>query len=123
MCRVFANQPIASYEPETRSIRLGGHATSIRLERVFWEILDEIAARQGVTLPRFLNTLHDEVLEIHGACHNFASLLRCTCLKYASEIRDDVSAQRKLTAAAVHDFSRPEREQHQAPISPAVGSF
>ncbi len=123
MCRVFANQPIASYEPETRSIRLGGHATSIRLERVFWKILDEIAARQSVTLPRFLNTLHDEVLEIHGACHNFASLLRCTCLKYASEIRDDDTAHRKLAASEVHDFSISEREQHQAPVVSAVGTF
>jgi predicted DNA-binding ribbon-helix-helix protein len=110
MCRVFASQPVATYEPETRSIRLGGHATSIRLERAFWQILEEIAIRQGVTLPRFLNTLHDEVLEIHGACHNFASLLRCTCLKYASEIRVNESAQRELAGAAVHDFARAERE-------------
>ncbi len=123
MCRVFANQPLASYEPETRSIRLGGHATSIRLERSFWEILEEIAARQGVTLPRFLNTLHDEVLEIHGACQNFASLLRCTCLKYASEIRDHDSAQRELAVAAVHDFSRPEREARPVPHAPPAGTF
>ena len=87
MCRVFANQPVASYEPETRSIRLAGHATSIRLERAFWDILEEIAAHEGVTLPRFLNALHDEVLELHGECANFASLVRCSCLKYACEIR------------------------------------
>ena len=90
MCRVFANQPVDCYTPETRSIRIAGHATSIRLERAFWSILEEIAAYQGATLSRFLSTLYDEVLEIHGSCQNFASLLRCTCLKYASEIRGKV---------------------------------
>ena len=87
MRQVSANHRVASYEPETRSIRLGGHATSIRLERAFWAILEEIAARQGMALPKFLNALHDEVLELHGDCANFASLVRCTCLKYVSEIR------------------------------------
>lgn len=110
MCRVFADQPVRSYEPETRSIRLGGHATSIRLERAFWQILEEIAARQGIGLPKFLNTLHNEVLELHGECPNFASLVRCSCLKYVSELRDTQDGRRALPKAAAHDFANPQRE-------------
>ena len=105
MCRVFANQPVQSYEPETRSIRLGGHATSIRLERAFWDILEEIAARQCIGLPKFLNTLHNEVLELHGECPNFASLVRCSCLKYVSERREGEDAK-----AALHEYSAPQRK-------------
>lgn len=41
MCRIFAGQDPASYEPVTRSLRLGGHSTSIRLEGTYWDILDE----------------------------------------------------------------------------------
>lgn len=83
MCRIFAGQDPANYENITRSLRLDGHATSIRLEAKFWEILDEIAEAQDMTTPRFLSTLYDEVLEIHGQVSNFASLLRVACVNYS----------------------------------------
>ena len=87
MCRIFAGQDPASYEGQTRSIRLNGHSTSIRLEAAFWAMLEEIAASQGMSVARFASTLHDEVLELHGEVSNFASLLRCSCLVYATELR------------------------------------
>jgi len=80
MCEIFAGQNPATYAHISRSVRLAGHATSIRLEASFWDILDEIAARQGLTTPRFLSTLSDEVLELHGHISNFTSLLRVACL-------------------------------------------
>ena len=39
MCNLFVSQDPASYAAETRPIRLHGHATSIRLEAAFWDIL------------------------------------------------------------------------------------
>ncbi|ESR26834.1 ribbon-helix-helix domain-containing protein [Lutibaculum baratangense] len=80
MCHIFAGIAHERYEGETRSVRLSGHATSIRLEAAFWQVLEDLAADQGMTLPKFLSTLHDEVLELHGEVRNFTSLLRCTCL-------------------------------------------
>jgi predicted DNA-binding ribbon-helix-helix protein len=56
--------------------------TSIRLENRFWAILDQMAAEEGMTTPRFLATLHDEVLEHRGEVRNFASLLRVACTVY-----------------------------------------
>jgi len=44
MCRIFANQSPARYQPTTRRLRLNGQSTSVRLEAAFWEILDGIAA-------------------------------------------------------------------------------
>jgi predicted DNA-binding ribbon-helix-helix protein len=82
MCQIFAGQDPATYAYISRSVRLDGHATSIRLEATFWELLDEIAASQGMTTPRFLCTLHEEVLELHGQISNFTSLLRVACLLY-----------------------------------------
>jgi predicted DNA-binding ribbon-helix-helix protein len=82
MCEIFAGQDPATYAHISRSVRLGGHATSIRLEASFWDILDEIAARQSLTTPRFLSTLYDEVLELHGHISNFTSLLRVACVLY-----------------------------------------
>ncbi len=82
MCHVFAGQDPGSYEPLNRSIRIAGHSTSIQLERAFWQLLDQIAADQSLSTPKFLSVLYDEVLERNGAVHNFASLLRTTCLLY-----------------------------------------
>ncbi len=87
MCHLFASQPPHTYESQTRSIRIGGHATSIRLEVVYWDILKELAAHQGMSLGKFITTLHDEVLDLHGEVQNFASLLRCSCLLYVSDVR------------------------------------
>ncbi len=84
MCQLFAHQPERDYESQTRSLRIGGHCTSIRLETAFWDTLDEIAAREGTSLGKFLTTLHREVLDHRGEINNFASLLRCSCLIYRS---------------------------------------
>ena len=82
MCQLFAGLPRDLYESETRSVRLGGHATSLRLERAYWSLLEAVAEGQGLTLGRFLTVLHEEVLELHGEARNFASLLRCVCLTH-----------------------------------------
>jgi predicted DNA-binding ribbon-helix-helix protein len=82
MCRIFATQDPASYAPVARALRLSGHMTSIRIEAAYWSILDEMAAREGMTTSRFIGKLHDEVLDWHGEVTNFASMLRVTCTLY-----------------------------------------
>ena len=86
MCQIFAGQDPARYESETRSLRLNGQSTSIRLERAFWTILDDIAAAEGVSTPSFVSKLHAEVLELRGEPGNFTSLLRCACLVHKERI-------------------------------------
>ena len=85
MCQLFAHQPQRDYESQTRSLRIDGHCTSIRLELAFWDTLEEIAAKEDMSLAKFLTRLHSEVLDHHGEVHNFASLLRCSCLIYRSK--------------------------------------
>jgi predicted DNA-binding ribbon-helix-helix protein len=46
-----------------------------------------------MSLAKFLTRLHSEVLDHYGEVHNFASLLRCSCLIYRSK-----------AAAVVSDF-------------------
>jgi predicted DNA-binding ribbon-helix-helix protein len=79
MCQMFAGQDQERYEPVTRRLRLNGQSTSIRLERSFWKIVDQIAAKEKLSTPAFISKLHAEVLEIHGEALNFTSLLRCAC--------------------------------------------
>ena len=84
MCKVYAEQDPQGYKSINRSIRIGGHSTSIQLESVFWELLDEIAQSQHLTTPKFISTLYCEAMEINGEIHNFASMLRSTCALYLS---------------------------------------
>lgn len=95
MCQVFAGQEPVRYASRTRRLRLNGQSTSIRLENAFWDILDEIAERDGVSTPTFISTLHSEVLELRGEPSNFTSLLRCACLKFI-----EISPDRQTVAMA-----------------------
>ncbi len=101
MCQIFAGQDPANYRYITRSLRLDGHATSIRLEAAFWDILDEVAASQDMSTPRFLSQLYDEVLELHGEIGNFTSLLRISCVLYLKGTQSAFQdAQRELATVA-----------------------
>jgi predicted DNA-binding ribbon-helix-helix protein len=82
MCQIFAGQDRWNYELEKRSVRLGGHSTSIQLENIFWQILEEIAGAEDLSVAKFISKLHDEVVLAHGEARNFTSLLRCCCLIY-----------------------------------------
>lgn len=95
MCHVFAGQDPDRYASHTRRLRLNGQSTSIRLENAFWEILDELSAREGVTTPCFISTLHSEVLLLRGEPSNFTSLLRCACLKFL-----EITPDRRAVAIA-----------------------
>src|SRR3984957_12860181 len=80
MCHLFASQRPDSYAFETRSIRLNGQSTSVRLEKVFWDILEDIAAAQRLSEPRFISALHRESVPRRGEVPNFTSLWRCICV-------------------------------------------
>lgn len=89
MCNVFAGQDPEEYRTINRSVRIGGHSTSIQLESAFWDLLDEIAASQGLTTSKFMSTLHDEAIERYGKISNFASLLRTSCVLHLTGARPD----------------------------------
>ncbi|MGL4828501.1 MAG: ribbon-helix-helix domain-containing protein [Vibrio sp.] len=95
MCEIFANQPKENYQFITRSIRIDGHATSVKLEASFWEILEEIAHNQAMPLPRFISLIYREALEYTGDITNFASLLRCACLIYLRDPTDVMAHVRR----------------------------
>jgi len=82
LCCILANQNPEIHRFISRSIRMGGHSTSVRLEAKFWVILDSVAENQAMRVPQLLSRIYDEALEINGDVPNFASLLRCACILY-----------------------------------------
>ncbi|MGM9491094.1 ribbon-helix-helix domain-containing protein [Ideonella sp. YS5] len=82
MCEIFISADPAGYDSRTRSVRLHGVVTSIRLENLFWSVLDEIAARDGMGVVQLIEKLYDELVQARGGVGNFASFLRVTALRY-----------------------------------------
>ncbi len=82
MCEVFISASPESYESRTRSVRLHGVITSIRLENLHWEVLEEIGARDGLSVTQLIERLYDELVQARGAVGNFASFLRVSALRY-----------------------------------------
>ena len=86
MCRIFIGADPASYESRTRSVRLHGVVTSVRLENLHWTVLEEIAGRDGMSVAQLIEKLYDELVEDRGAVGNFASFLRVCALRYENLI-------------------------------------
>jgi predicted DNA-binding ribbon-helix-helix protein len=85
MCKVYVNADPILYESRTRSLRIHGVITTVRLENLFWDVLQEIASREGMTTTQFAVKLYDELVTLRGEVpSNFASFLRVCCLRYLS---------------------------------------
>ncbi len=83
LTRMFAlcnTDQSVEYMPVRRSIRLHGHSTTLRLEKAFWAVLEELAEGEGLTLVGLITRIHDHCLTTNQK--NLASCLRVVCLKY-----------------------------------------
>jgi predicted DNA-binding ribbon-helix-helix protein len=85
MCDVYTSIAPERYESTTRSIRLKGFVTSIRLENEYWGILNRMAQEEGLTAPQFICQFHEEVLAKRGDVQNLTSMLRVACAIYISQ--------------------------------------
>jgi predicted DNA-binding ribbon-helix-helix protein len=82
MSKLLSELGLESWTSQARVVRLGGQATSICLELIFWDILETLAAEEGKALDRFLANIHSDTLSAPYRHSDFASLLRCGCLAY-----------------------------------------
>lgn len=82
MCYIYASTDPELFTPVTKSIRLSGVVTSLRLEKMYWASLEKIAAEQNMTLGKFLSQLYDEIIELRGEVSNFSSQLRVIVVQY-----------------------------------------
>lgn len=82
MCQIFISADPHLYDSRARSVRLHGVATSLRLENFFWQVLEEIAGRDGLSVPQLCTRLYDELVQSRGEVENFTSFLRVCCGRY-----------------------------------------
>lgn len=86
MCNLFVGADPELWESKSKSIRLAGFVTSIRMENVFWRALEEIAYRDEMSTNELITTLYHESLDAGHDTGNFTSFLRVCALRYYSLI-------------------------------------
>ena len=97
MCQIFIDADPALYRQQTRSLRLHRVSTSIRLEAMFWQVLEEIGARDGMNVNQLIAKLYDELAEAGADLSNFASFLRVSCTRYlALQVAGRIPADRAV---------------------------
>jgi len=83
--------------PLSRSVRLNGFATCLRLEEVYWEVLSDISRINSCSINTLLSYIDREVHLRHGGVKNFSGLIRVVCvmhlLKMGSDSREVASRQ------------------------------
>ena len=57
MCEMFIKADTKLWESTTRSLRIDGMVTSVRLENFFWSKLEEIARRDGMNVVQLITRL------------------------------------------------------------------
>ena len=82
MCRLFIGADPEMWASQTRSIRMDGMVTSVRLENMFWIILEEIAEKDDMNVPQLFHQLYNESIDEGHDLGNFTSFLRVCCLRF-----------------------------------------
>ncbi len=88
MCDIYTSADPIHYEQRTRSMRIHGVVTSIRLENLCWDILARIAAKDQMTTNQLIGKLYDEIVERRGGVDNLSSFLRVSCMRYLSYVAE-----------------------------------
>ena len=101
MCEFFVKADPIQYEQRSRTVRIHGVLTSIRLENMVWDILAEMAEEEGRTTNSLISLFHDEILAHRGEVPNFASFLRVTCMRYLRRARAADAVERPALKLAI----------------------
>jgi predicted DNA-binding ribbon-helix-helix protein len=88
MCQLFIGANQDCWKNITRSLRIDGVTTSIRLEHFFWRVLEEIAFRDDLSVGQLITRLYHESLDADHDIGNFTSFLRVCCGRYLSLAAD-----------------------------------
>jgi len=115
MCQLFINAERHLWTYRTKSLRIDGVITSIRLEEFFWDILDELSFRDQMTTNQIITKLYLESLDADHDISNFTSFLRVCCSRYLSLMADgDLTREFKISLGDVNaqDILGRERQRH-----------
>jgi predicted DNA-binding ribbon-helix-helix protein len=95
MCKIYLARDPIQYECRSRTLRVHGVVTTIRLENEFWRVLQKIAESESKTTNALITQFYDEAVMStpEEAPSNFASVLRVTCCRYLELTHESRSHQ------------------------------
>ena len=103
MCQLFINANSQLWTYRTKSLRIDGVVTSIRLETFFWDILEELSFRDQMTVNQMITKLYHESLDADHDISNFTSFLRVCASRYLSLIADgDLTRENDSSLAGIN---------------------
>lgn len=92
-----------SYDDEwrstTRSIRIDGTVTSVRLENIYWRVIDDIAKRNRLRVPQLMTELQLTAKTGDTMHTNFTSFVRVCCCRYL----DGITREPELAGTNISD--------------------
>ncbi|WP_372739908.1 ribbon-helix-helix domain-containing protein [Neptunomonas sp.] len=116
MCKLFIQADAELWSSSTRSLRIDGMVTSIRLENYFWTILDNISNRDGMNIPQMITRLYHESIDADHDLGNFTSFLRVCCMRYlALQLSGEIPINESVAISSldVEDIlAREKRDYH-----------
>jgi len=86
----------------TRSIRIDGTVTSVRLENFFWRVLGDVANEEGLQVPQLLTRLSKISRSGETTHSNFTSFIRVCCGRYI-----DRKLNNQVSSAGTNDEQAP----------------
>ncbi|MCM2475147.1 ribbon-helix-helix domain-containing protein [Rhizobium sp. CG5] len=91
MCKLFIQADPTLWESHTKSMRIDGMVTSVRLENFFCMTLEEIGRRDGMNTIQLIAKLYNESIDAGHDLGNFTSFLRVCCGRYlALQLSGDI---------------------------------
>nr|WP_232348885.1 ribbon-helix-helix domain-containing protein [Neptunomonas qingdaonensis] len=116
VCKLFIQANAELWSSSTRSLRIDGMVTSIRLENYFWTILDNISSRDGMNIPQMITRLYHESIDAEHDLGNFTSFLRVCCMRYlALQLSGEIPINENVAISSldVEDIlAREKRDYH-----------
>lgn len=76
---LFEQADNSLWDSTTRSIRISGTVTSVRLENFFWRVLGEMASEASLQIPQLLTALSKQSNSPENKLTNFTSFVRVSC--------------------------------------------
>ncbi|MFD2207605.1 ribbon-helix-helix domain-containing protein [Kiloniella antarctica] len=115
MCQLFINADSDLWGNQSKSLRIDGVVTSIRMENFFWSTLAEISARDNMSVNQLITKLYHEAIDAEHDMGNFTSFLRVCCGRYLALVAsndipkaDDIM----IRSLPVNEILKKEKSRH-----------
>ena len=120
MCDIYVSADPIHYEQRTRSMRIHGVVTSIRLENLCWDILARIASKDQLTTNQLICKLYVEIIARQGHVDNLSSFLRVSCMRYLSYIAEQHEKDHLMMGQPAEVVDNAPTNLHKLPIVHSV---